>query len=285
MPRVTYASATRRGGFTTGRKRFTRRRASIVSSAKRSKSAGAQSRQIQRLARLAVKNAKILKSTRVYTDYVLRGSVSSPWNSLSWRCYSLMDPTTWLSTMRENTQARYTQTAYIPSIFFQYVAALNDMNQSVAMSMFLVSIKKDASDFVPALSGSNLNDGEEFQAMGNLSMPVLNPGIFKVRWSKTFTLMSNSLVGTSIVPSTTVAAGDPSSTFVRGFINIKIKANLRSPSIFAAPGLVPGYWQQLQDNNLPPSQRLYLMVYFSSGDLVNSPGMYWSLKTTAVTSN
>lgn len=282
MPRVTYDSSTRRGGFSTGRSRRFRRRTSIVSSAKRRKSASAQSRQIQRVARLAVKNSQILRSTRVYTDWVNRGSTSG-WIAGNWRVYSLMDPVVWQSCMRENTQAVYTQTAYIPSMFFQYVAALNDLTNSCAMSVFIVSIRKAATSFIPSLSGSNLNDGEEFQTLGPLSMPVLNPNVFKVRWSKTFTLMSNSISGPSAVP--TDPTGDPRSTFVRGFTNIKLGINLRTPSVFAAPMLVPDHWQNLEDKNLPPNQRLFFMAYFNSGDTLNSPGLYWALKTTAVTTN
>lgn len=280
MPYVSRSTANRRGSYKYTQKKR-RKGTSIVAMAKRRKSAAAQSRQIQRVARLAVKNAQILKATRVYTDYYLAGESGEGWVSKSWQVFSLMDPTLWRSTMRENTSAQYTQTAYIPSMYVQYVCALNTLKASAAMTMFLVSIRKDYTHFIP--TAANVVDTEQFQSLSPLCAPVLNTGIFNIRWQKTFMLMSNNLSRTSA--PTDAIAGDPLTTYVRGAVNLKVKTNLRCPSIFSPPAVIPDYWQTLEDKNLPAHQRLYLMVYFSSEDQLNSPGMFWSLKTTAVTSN
>jgi len=281
MPRVSRATASRRGGLHV-RVKGRGRRTSVIQQAKRRKSAHAQSRQIQRVARLAIKNASILRATRVYTDWVSRGATQN-WTSGTWRCYSMMDPASWSAAMRQNDAAQATQTAYIRNMYIQYTCGLNTLNRSAAVTMFLCSIRRSATNFIPSLSGSNMTDGDEYQTLGNLSSPVLNPSIFNVKWVKSFTLMSNSLSASSAAP--TAIAGDPASTFVRGFANIKVKTNLRTPSVFQTPATGPESWKMLLDNNLPPGQRLYLMSYFNSADIVNEPGLYWALKTTAVTTN
>jgi len=280
MPYVARSTANRRGSYRYTKRRG-RRRTSVIAQAKQRKSAHAQSRQIQRVARVALRNRSLLKAQRVYTDYVLRGTNDDQWIAGSWQVFPLMDITLWKTTMRENTAAQYTQTAYIPSIYLQYVAALNDLTKSAAMSMYLVTIRNAASNFVP--KPANLVNGEQWQSLSPLCAPVLNTGIFNIKWQKTFMLLNNSLTASSATDAQ--IAGDPSSSYVRGAMTLKVKANLRTPSVFAPPAIIPDYWQVLEDINLPPHQRVYLLAYYSSEDVVNQPGMFWSTKMTAVTSN
>lgn len=280
-PRVTKATASRRGGLHVKTK-FPRRRTSVIQQAKRRKSAAAQSRQIQRVARLAIKNATILRATRTYTDWVSKGATQN-WLTGTWRNYSLMDPATWTAAMRQNDEAEKAQTAFIRKMYFQYVVGLNTLTRSAAVTLFLVSIRNSATNFIPTLNGSNMTDGDEYQTLGNLSSPVLNANIFNVKWVKSFTLMSNSLTATSVAPQD--AVGDPDTTYVRGFTNISLKTNLKTPSVFQTPATGPESWKMLLDNQIRPTQRLYLMAYFNSADNQNSPGMFWALKTTATTTN
>lgn len=285
MPYRSSTAATR--GRTAGTRRGAapraRRRTSIATSARYNRSAGAQSMQIRRLARIAVRNSQILQSQRLYTDYYINGGTDATFTTNYWQVYSIIDPVSWLPTLRRNTDADNAQNAFIRSMHFQYTASLYKLQNPAVMSLFLVSIRPNAANFTPVSGG--LTDGEDFQNLGFYSMPILNSGLVKVKWSKTFVLQSNNLEGPSIVPTQDVAIGDASDSYIRGSVNLAIAQTYRSPSRFIAPAVEPGSWSTLSDENLRPMQRLYFLAFYQSSDTVNAAGLTWSAKFNVVTTN
>lgn len=285
MPyRRTSATGTRgRTAGTTYRQRRGRRRTSVFTRAKYNRSAAAQSRQIRSLARMAVRNTQILNSQRLYTDYYINGQADTTWLANTWTVFSLLDPISWLPTLRRNTDADNAQNAYVRNMFFQYTTALNTLKNSATVTLMLVSIRRNAANFVP--SNATMGNGEEYQNLGSFQMPVLSSGIFKVKWAKTFVLQSNGLGKPSVAQTSTVPVGDPSDTYCRGAVNMDIKTTFRSPSRFIAPATEPQSWSTLTDADISPSQRLYLMAFYQSQDGTNNAGMNWSAKFTVITSN
>lgn len=260
-----------------------RRRTSVATRARYQRGAAAQSRQIQELARIAVRNARTLNAQRTYTDYYLNGSSDATWTTGVWKAWSIVDPVTWQQTLRRNSDADLAQNAYVRNMFFQHTTGLFKLKASASVTLMLVSIRPQAANFVP--SASTMGSGEEWQFMGAYQMPVVNSQLMHVKWSKTFILQSNGLNGPSVAQATDTAVGDPSDTFSRGSVNMDIRTTFYSPSRLIAPATEPQSWSTLQDTDLRPSQRLYLLAYFQSNDTQNAAQLNWSAKFTVVTSN
>ena len=259
-----------------------RRRTSIATRAKYRRGANAQSSQIRSLARIAVRNAKILNSQRLYTDYYLTGGTDATWVSGYWQVYSILDPISWQQTLRRNSDADNAQNAFVRNMFFQYTCSLFKLKSSATVTLMLVSVRANAAGFVP--SNATMGNGTEYQDLGFYSMPIVNSNLMKVKWSKTFVVQSNGLNGLS-VDQTNLAVGDPSDTYARGSVNMKVSTTFRSPSRFIAPATEPQSWSTLSDQDISPGQRLYLMCYYRSNDTQNAAGLTWSAKFSVITSN
>lgn len=282
MGYVRRAQSSGKGSYKTRRPVGGKRRPSIVARTYRRKSASAQASQIRSLARLAVKNSRILNSQRTFTDYEYQGRTSGDWTAGTWQVFSLMDPVFWKQTMRLNSDADKAQVAYVRNMVFQWVVNLNTLLRSTAVTLYIVSIQPQAVDFVP--SATTMVDGQNYDQC-NALMPRLNPNYFKVRYCKSFNLMSNTYGGVSITASATDATGDPQTTFRRGVVNMKIGANLRSKSNKLTPSIEPRAWSDMTDEQLPGRERLYFMMYHSSADTSNFPAGQFHALFTAVTSN
>jgi len=282
MPFVRSSRGTRRGSAGASRTYGRRRRTSIATRARFRRGAYAQSRQITALARLATRNASILRGQRLYSDYFLQGAADTTWIANTWYVASLVDPISWKPTLRQNEDADKAQNAYVRNMFFQYTCGLNSLKQSGTVTLMLVSIRGNAADFEP--SNTSMGNGEEYQNLGPYQMPIVNSGLMVVKWSKTFVVQSNGLGGKSVDQST-MATGDPTDTFARGSANVHIGNSLRSPSRFIAPGTSPQSWSTLADKDLRPRERLYLLGWYQSQDATNCAGLTWSCKFTVLTTN
>lgn len=260
-----------------------RRRTSLATRARYNRGSYAQSRQIQSLARLAVRNSRILNSQRTYTDYFLNGNSDATWLSSTWKVWSLLDPVTWQQTLRRNTDADNAQNAFVRNMFFQWTVGLYKCKSAASVTLMMVSIRSNAAAYVP--STANISNGTEFQQMGPYQMPILNSNLMKVRWSKTFIVQTNGLYGPSILQTNVLPVGDPSDSYSRGSVNLDIKTTFYSPSMNVVPALEPEAWSTLDAKDLKPSQRVYLLAYFQSPDVENPCQLNFSSKFTVITSN
>lgn len=279
-------SQSSRYGTYVRRARRPRRRTSVATRTHRSKSAKAQAGQIRTVARQAARNTAILKSQRCIMDYSLRGKSTEGWINNTWNTFDLLNPGSFVPTMRQSLIGNAEQSAYISSMNLQYVASLNTLTRSSAITMFIVSIRPSAANFSPV--AANLIENQSYQQGGPLSSPRLNPAIFKVHFSKSFMVLSNGLSGLSITQSATDAVGDPESTFVRGNINVKLGIKLRSratlvPPVSPAPATPPKPWSTLSSQEIPYYNRRWLLFYQQSGDPTNVPAFYWNALFRVVT--
>lgn len=277
-----YSTRGRTAGTSRSQPRF-RKRTSIATRARYNRGSAAQSRQIQSLARLAVRNSRILNAQRTYTDYYLNGVTDASFTSSTWKVFSLVDPVSWQQTLRRNSDSDNAQNAYIRNMFFQWTAALYKLQSAASVTLMIVSIRGNAAAYEP--STANLTNGDEYQQLGPYQMPIVNSNLMKVRWSKTFIVQTNGLFGPSINQTNTLPVGDPSDSFSRGSVNMDIKTTFYSPSMSIIPAVEPQSWSTLQDKDLKPSQRLYLLAYFQSPDTENAAQLSFSAKFTCITSN
>lgn len=270
------------GTYKRGQRRG-RPRASIATRARYQRSAAAQSRQISALARMAVRNSQILRSQRTYTDYYINGSTDATFIQGQWKVWSVLDPISWLQTLRQNSDADNAQNAFVRNMFFQYTSSVFKLQNAATVTLMLVSVRPNAAAFVP--STTSMGNGQEYQDLGFYSMPVVNSQLLRVRWSKTFVVQTNALNAPSLTPDQQLASGDPSDSYARGSCNMAINTTFRSPSMAIAPAIEPQSWSTLTDAALLPSQRLYFMAYYRSVDTENAAGLTWSAKFTVITSN
>lgn len=282
MGYVRRTQASGRGSYQT-RRSTRRRRTSVVAKTYRRRSARAQASQIRSVARMAIRNSRVMNSMKQYLDYELQGVSSTDWIAGSWVVWSLIDPISWKPTMRQNTQGDSCQNAYVRSMFLQYTVALRNLLRSSAITVYLVTMRSAANDFTP--SASTMINGQHYDTCGLGAMPRLNSNVFKVKYAKTFNLMSNAYNAVSLTASATDVAGEPETTYRRITQDIKLGMNLRSRAVRVPPATESGPWSTMTDEAILPSQRMYLMMFQSSSDQTNAPGAFWHALFNVQTSN
>lgn len=282
MPYVKRTQTSGRGSYST-RIRKRRRTTGTIARTYRARSSRAQARQIRSVARMAIRNSRIMNRSKQYLDYELQATSSGDWTSGTWQVWSLIDPISWKPTMRQNTAADSAQSAYVRSAFLQYTVALRNLLRSTAVTVYLVTMRSAANDFTP--SSSTLINGQHYDNCGQGAMPRLNANVFKVKYAKTFNLMSNTFNGVSLTASATDVAGDPETTYRRFTQNIHLGMNLRSRAVRVPPATESGPWSTMTDEAILPSQRMYLMMFHNSGDQQNTPGAFWHMLYNVQTMN
>lgn len=282
MPYVKRTQSSGRGAYQTRRVRR-RRRTSVVAKTYRSRGARAQASQIRSVARMAIRNARFMNSQKQYLDYELQGLTSGDWVSGTWSVWSLIDPISWKPTMRQNTAGDSGQSAFVRSMFLQYTVALRNLLRSTAVTVYLVTMRSGANDFTP--SSSTMINGQHYDNCGQAAMPRLNPNVFKVKYAKTFNLLTNAFNAVSLTASATDVAGDPETSYRRITQSIKLGMNLRSRAVRVPPATESSPWSTMTDEAILPSQRMYLMMYQNSGDQANAPGAFWHALFNVVTMN
>lgn len=275
------SQSSRRGTYVKGRRTTRRRGPSLAQRTYRRKGASAQARQIRTVSRVANANRRAILSTRCVLDYAYKGKSTVGWVTNTWQVFDLTSPLEWAPTMRKNVAGDAAQSAYVSGMNLQYIVSLNTLTKSSAITMFIVSIKSNATAFTPIPPG--MIDGQSFHNGGNLSSARLNSNIFKVHWSKSFMVMSNGLSGASVDQSTD-PVGDPETTFVRGNINVPLRILYKSKATTVSdPDDPPRAWSRMVTKDLPASKRRWLMFYQQSGDPTNAPAFYWNALYTAIT--
>ena len=242
MPRV--RSSYGRQGTRSGRRGNRRRRTSIATRAKYQKSAGAQSSQIRQLARMAVRNSRILNSQKTYTDWVDTREVSLSAID-NWYVIPLLQPTSWTRVARKNEDYVDQSNTYVRDLVFNYFCGQGDKTKPVSWTMFIVSLRPGTTWD----QGVTMSDGSEYISMGENNAMLLNSGIFRVLMTKTYR--------TNMVYSGSDIAQSRGATY-RGKANIKIGQKLRSPE--------DSYWSQLSVGDLPRTQRIFLLLHTNSED-------------------
>lgn len=275
------SQSSRRGTYVKRRRSTRRRGPSLAQRTYRRKGPSAQARQIRHVSRVANRNARVLRSQRCTLDYEYKGKSTTGWITDTWQVFDLTSPLDWTPTLRQNEEGNAAQSAYVSGMNLQWICSLNTLTRSSAITMFIVSIKSNATSFDPTAPA--MIEGQTYQNGGPLASARLNSNIFKVHWSKSFMVMSNGLSGVSVNQSADEAVGDPETTFVRGNMNIRLGINYKSKATVINTTTPPKAWSRMVSKDILPSQRRWLMFYQQSGDPTNAPAFYWNALYTATT--
>lgn len=226
--------------------------------------AAAQQKQLATLARLAVKNSKILNSQRTYTDWVDSRDVSLSATDV-WYNVALMQPGSWSRVARKNEDYLNQSNTVVRDLMFEYFCGQGDKVSPVTWSVFIVTIRPNATYD----SGVTMVDGQEFVGMGSNCPPQLNSGIFKVHFARSHR--------TNLVFPSSGVAQAPGAT-VNGSKHFDLNIKIRSPE--------DSYWKQTTIADVPRHDRYYLLVNAKSADATATSAKFnFGAKFTVVNSD
>ena len=246
------SSATRyRQGTRNGRARR-RRRSSISSRIRYQRPNGRnQKRQIQTLARMAMRSSRILNAHRQYQDWTRNSGVTLDING-AWKIENLMDINGWTACLRRDLTPLTQSGCFLREMQFSYFLANDTKQASSTISMFLVTLRNQQN-----WDGSTMALNDQYCVQGIGSQPILNSAIFKVHWARTHqifpTLQETVGTGGNLLPT-----GNPYAQYSKGKTTLKLNFALRSPSELS--------WFQLSQENMPYYQDLRLLVFFQCSD-------------------
>ena len=262
-----------RQGGKPGRRSFRRRRASVSTRARFQRpSARNQQRQIQSLAKLALRNRRMLSASKSYTDWFQRfnnQNITGLWFS-----QELLRFVDWEAGNRQDADVLVSQNVFLRNMVIEWYANSFNKDQACVFEVFVVSIRSNASNWLPSSGPAGvLTEGLDYENMGSGNMVALNSGVFKVHFAKMFQLFPRDNPD-GMDPDPLDFSGNPFTTYRRGKINLSLNMKVRSPA-----GLS---WKNLNMNTLPPNQRLYLLYRAQSSDSTNQYQFSWATHTTAI---
>ena len=265
---VTRTYSTRRQGVNRYRPRF-RRRSNLKKYINHTRTARAQQKQIRRVANIAMYNRRHIRMQQTYCDWTYFGQQDG--GTPAQFIVPLMDPNSWSATMRQNLDVITQQRTYVQSMMFNYYLDTSALNNPCYTTMFLVTLRKNAN----AWDGSALTENVQWASQGNRNAVLLNPNWFSVKWTRFFVTspLNQAPVNSGDEP---IPYGQFNQTYRRGRVGLNPKYNIIAPA--------GGTWKTLQTTDMPPSKRLYLIVFFGSDSpLATRWTLEWGIK--AVTRN
>lgn len=259
-----------RQGTRPGSRRPRRRRSSVRTRIRYQRpSARNQRRQLASIAKMALRNSKILSANKIYTDWFQTATVL-PTDGV-WNAFSLMDPRNWQAGLRQDENVATQQSAFLRNMVFEYTFQSRDKERAVEIDIFLVTLRPSASTWAPQAEPTGSLGPSDFRDMGFNNAPELNSGIFKVHHHKHMRLFPTNFQAENVLEY----SGNPFTTYRRGKVNLKLNYKIRSPVDVA--------WKDLTINSLPARQRLYCLYRAQSEDTTNQMRFTYGAHITAIT--
>lgn len=252
---MVYARSNRLGGTgaRTGR-RSTRKRVSNLTKIKYQKpSAKLQRRQILSNARTLARHSRLLAQHKIYTDYQVDDAIM-PAASGQWAVARLTDFANWTPVLRQSDVVTEKAHTFVIRMSINFRVLLNAAD-FLGFNCFVVTKRKNAAQYDPYTTPPTINTDyiESSQAQGfNLR---LNPSLYKVHFSKYFSLTHNALLEPTVATTT---SGNPNTTWRKFQVNLPCRMNVTNPAIVAAGSTS---WLHLNFENLPPYHQYFIMVY------------------------
>lgn len=270
MPRVRSSHA--RQGTRPGTRRPRRRRASVRTRIRYQRpSARNQRSQLATIAKMALRNSKMLNSTKIYTDWFQNANVTG--TDTVWNATPLMEFRFWDAGNRQDAAVSEIQSAYLRNMVLEWTFQSYLKNRALEVDIFVVSLRSSSSTWVPQTEPTGSLGPDDFKEMGFNNAPQLNSGIFKVHYHKHMRLFPVNFQATNVLEY----SGNPLTTYRRGQVNLKLGYKARSPDGTA--------WKELEQGMLPARQRLYLLHRAQCEDTLNQYRFTWGTHTTVVTTS
>ena len=267
---VRRSAATRyRQGTRNGRARR-RRRSSLMSRIRYSRpSSRNQRRQIQSLARLAVRSSRILRNHRIFQDWKLESGIN--FATPGWQVNPFLNPIAWDACLRQDLTPLTQSGCFLREMQFSYFISNNTKSLPSTISLFLVTLRRQQT------FNGTMAENQEYITQGEANQPILNSGIFRCVWSRTHQIFPATQVVTQGGTVVEVPAGNPMTQYFKGKTTIRLNFRLRSPSDIS--------WKQLSQEDMPHYQSLYLLSFFQNEDAsaATNAQMTYGLKYCTIT--
>ena len=184
----------------------------------------------------------------------------------------IFDPLNWNATLRQNITPLTQSQAMLREIQFTYYAANNTKQLPFTINLFLVTIRRNNSNW----DGQTMVAGSEYLDQGEGNAVQLNPGLFKVHYSRNMQIFPRAQAGIDSSGATIDPTGNPETQYRRAKTTLRCNYRLTSPDALS--------WKQLTIENLPYYQQVYALAYFRCGDTTgNNAQMNWCAKITTIT--
>lgn len=254
MPRVTYNRLSKK------KSTVRRKRTGVLTRAKYKPRTTTANRSLIKGNALAIRSIKRLMPPPIYTDFQYSGAegpitnlAPNPYFTLITR--ELMTPNLWASVLRQDVNVEEASSTLVRRMQLNLRYSLGAGNWC-QITTFVVSIRKDAANRVITQAG--LNVGEDYILSQNAQNynfnPRLNPAVFKVHYVRNVSLMSGAWLQPAFSTPQGTLSGNPGTTYGKGQVNMKLDYRIRQP--------LGSSWRGMNQEQLPPHQRLYLLVFF-----------------------
>lgn len=251
MPRTTFGNLSRKRA--TPRKR----RTSTLVKAKYKPRTTTANRSLIKSNAYAIKALRRMIPNPIWTDYQLGGALGpfvsgapEPYANLTQA--QLMSPSQWTACLRQDSNVAESAATRILRMQLNLRYSLGESNWC-QITTFVVSIRKDAANRV--INEQGLINGQDYIVSPTQSFNArLNPAVFKVHYVRNVSLMSNTWLEPSAQAGNSTFASNSYATFKKGQVNMKLGFNIRQP--LGEP------WTALNQAQLSPSQRLFLISFF-----------------------
>ena len=250
-----------------GRTRRTRKRTSVATKAKWQKpTARNQRAQILGNARM-ISRVKSMLPPPAFCDWQQEAIVYAPLDSTgaglpvtAWKPVALTDFAKWTPVLRISDVVQRAVSTKVLRLNLNMRYSLIGTNWA-QISVFIVTPRRFWGDFdpftLPLQSGEDFIVGESSLPIGtSYTNPRLNPARYKCHYVRHLTMSKGAWLQDPAVIQNQTYAGQPSSTFKKGSVNLKLNMKVRAPAITK--------WQQIPFDQLAYYNRYYLLVWFST---------------------
>lgn len=165
-----------------------------------------------------------------------------------------MNPLSWRQCLRQDEVVlEKTKTKVLRmQMNLRYTLAFSDWAQ---ITLFVVTIRPDSANRL--INNSTLLIGNDYiDSVGQSMNPRVSSDLFKVHYTRNVTMSKNTFEGTPIVTQNGVPAFDPSDTYRKGQVTIKMNHHIRNPTR-------TGPWKDMEIDQFSPNERYYLLAFFT----------------------
>lgn len=239
-----------------------------------------QRNQILANASLLAKHSRLLRRTKVFTDWQAGGKGTLV--DATWNCFALTDFSNWTGVLRQDMAViRTASETYLSRLQVNFRASLYAASSSV-ISIFVVTPRKSFATR-DCLATPPQATTEFIASVNNVGYNVrLNPNVWKVHMSKYITLTANGLDNPP--PPAPFSSGNPFTTYRKWQNTLTPKATIKVPF---QPSGTPTTWKDVTLDMMPYYEKYYVMIYNATvqGSGQDAPTVVFDQLATCINTN
>jgi len=264
------------------KKRKTTKSSRVAKYAKTRPNSVAANRQLIQMNASTIRRVQQLLPPPIYTDFQYSFAASpfinnAPNDFFTLEVAELMSPVLWEPVLRQDENVITASSTLVKRLQLNLRYSLGQADWC-QITTFVVSIRKDANN--RTISQSGLVENEDYIYSRQNFNPRLNSNVFKVHHTCNKSLMTSSWQEDKAVAGNAELIGNPSTTWGREQVNMKLDYNIRQPN--------GANWGTMDQSQFAPEQRLYLLMFFkgkteNADD--NAPRVDWDALYTCFNSS